>query len=335
MKGLYLLDAGSFEQIYGPDEQRDIAELVDIYAPPQTTATAQENPAILAEADVLFSGWGGPRLDDAFLAAAPRLKAFFYGAGATGHLLTPTVWERGIRVTSAYGANAVPVAEFTLAAIIFSLKSAWQSARRVRETESYPPKGIVPGCYGTTVGLVSLGAIGREVCRRLAALDVRVIAYDPFISEDEVRELGVELVASLDAVFRRSQVVSIHTPWLPETERLIRGAHIAALPEGAALINTSRGAVIAEDEMLEVAASRPDLQFVLDVTYPEPPAPGSPMYRLPNIFLTPHIAGSLNNECRRMGRYMVEELRRYCAGEPLLWEIRPDMAQNTSHRPKG
>jgi phosphoglycerate dehydrogenase-like enzyme len=95
---------------------------------------------------------------------------------------------------------------------------------------------------------------------------------------------------------------------------------------GASFINTARGAIVREGEMIEVLRARPDLFAVLDVTYPEPPAPDSPLYTLPNVILTPHIAGSMDGECRRMGRYMVEELRRYVKGEPLRWGISRERA---------
>jgi phosphoglycerate dehydrogenase-like enzyme len=109
---------------------------------------------------------------------------------------------------------------------------------------------------------------------------------------------------------------------------MITGAHIASMKQGATFINTARGAIVRENEMIEVLKQRPDLQAVLDVTYPEPPAAGSPLYTLPNVILTPHIAGSMDAECRRMGRYMVEELRRYVAGKPLRWEVTREAAAN-------
>ena len=189
----------------------------------------------------------------------------------------------------------------------------------------------MPGAYGSTVGLVSMGVIGRQVRERLRMLNVNVIAYDPFVSAEQAREYDIEMVA-LDEVFRRADVVSLHTPWLPETERLVTGALIASMKEGATLINTSRGAVIAEDEMISVLAMRPDLTAMLDVTHPEPPAPDSPLLRLPNVFLTPHIAGAMHNECRRLGRFMVDELRRYVNGEPLIGAIDPVAAKNSTHR---
>ena len=139
-------------------------------------------------------------------------------------------------------------------------------------------------------------------------------------------------MVSLDQIFSDSDVVSLHTPWLPETVGLVRGEHLLSMKPGATLINTARGAVINEDEMIAALQERQDLTAMLDVTYPEPPTPGSPLYTMPNVFLTPHIAGSTDLERSRMGRYMVDELRRYCNGEPFLWPIRPETSYHTVHR---
>ncbi|MEZ4637911.1 MAG: NAD(P)-dependent oxidoreductase [Caldilineaceae bacterium] len=127
-------------------------------------------------------------------------------------------------------------------------------------------------------------------------------------------------LCSLEDVFRRADVVSLHAPWLDETVGLLHGHHFAAMKQDATFINTACGAIVREDEMIAVLQDRPDLWAILDVTYPEPPVPGSPLYTLPNVVLTPHIAGSLNNECRRMGRLTVEELRKF-VNEALTWKI--------------
>lgn len=324
-KGLYVLDEGAFARIYGPPEREEIARLVDIYAPPQTRRSVAADPTVLAQAELIFSGWGAPAMDAAFLAAAPRLRAVFYGAGSIRNMVTDAFWERGIVVTSAYAANAIPVAEFTLAQILFSLKRGWHYVLSTKREGRFPERTPMPGAYGSTVGLISLGMIGRRVCELLRPFDLHVVAYSRRPNPDTARELNVEF-CSLDDIFRRSDVVSLHTPWLKETEGMITGAHLAAMKQGATFINTARGAVVREDEMIQVLRERPDLCAVLDVTYPEPPVPGSPLYSLPNVVLTPHIAGSMYGECRRMGRYMVEELQRYLAGEPLRWAITREMA---------
>ena len=258
-------------------------------------------------------------LDASFLAAAPRLKAFFYAAGSVKSFVTEAFWKHNTVLCSAWGANAVPVSEFTLAAILFSLKHTFR-LQKAYCGKPVSDNRMVPGAYGTKVGLVSLGMIGQLVRERLRPFDVKVLAYDPFATPADAERLGVTLVP-LDVLFREADVVSLHTPWLKETEGLITGNLFASMKSGATFINTARGAVVREPEMIEVLQRRPDLFAVLDVTHPEPPAADSPLFTLPNVFLTPHIAGSMENECRRMGRYMIDELDRFLAGQPLKWQV--------------
>ncbi|MBI3959598.1 MAG: hydroxyacid dehydrogenase [Chloroflexi bacterium] len=325
-RAIYLLRPDALPKIYGPAQQTALAELVEFVAPPQHALSVQENPALLADVEVIFSGWGMPAMDEEFLAHAPNLKALFYGAGSVKKIVTGASWARGVRVTSAYGANAVTVSHYTLAQVIFSLKRGWHFARAIRESGGWVNRTPVPGTYGSTVGLVSLGQVGRRVAKLLQVLDVQVIAYDPFASDTDAAALGVELVA-LDEVFRRADVVSLHAPWLPETVGMITGAHFASMKENATFINTARGAIVREAEMIAVLQERPDLWAILDVTYPEPPAPDSSLYSLPNVVLTPHIAGALDDECQRMGQVMVDELRRFLAGEVMEYEITEERAR--------
>ena len=317
LRGIYILD--DFELIYG-SAYKEINKQVHIYAEPQTKESIKTNPAILSEADIIFSGWGCPKMDRTFLESAPKLKAVFYGAGSIKGFVTEEFWERNITITSAYEANALPVVEFTLSQILFSLKRGWYYINQVKKNSSLQVREQVPGVYGSTVGLVSLGMIGRKVAEILKQFDCQVIAYDPYVSEQDAKALNVEL-CSLEDVFRRSDVVSLHIPWIKETEGLITGEHIFSMKPNATLINTSRGAVIREREMIEVLQQRQNLYALLDVTYPEPPVQDSPLYTLENVILTPHIAGSQSKECQRMGEYMSQELGRYLQGHPLKWGI--------------
>jgi phosphoglycerate dehydrogenase-like enzyme len=323
LKGLFLLNSDSFDKIYGPQERQDVEALIDVYASPQTADSVAENPGVLAEAEVIMSGWGMAVMDEAFLAAAPKLKAVFYGAGSIRGFATDAAWDRGILITSAYAANAIPTAEFALAQILLSLKRGWYFSRLVRREGKYLPRERVAGAYGSKVGLISLGMIGAYVAKLLQAFNVEVLAYTS--SAEKAARLGARQ-GTLEEIFTQCDVVSLHTPWIPETVGMITGAHLASMKENATFINTARGAVVREDEMIEVLKQRSDLFALLDVTYPEPPAEGSPLYTLPNVVLTPHIAGSMDDECRRMGRYAVRELEHYLKGEPQEWEITREAA---------
>jgi phosphoglycerate dehydrogenase-like enzyme len=331
LKGLYVLAADAFGLIYPPAIREAIGRHVEMVAEPRTRQSLQENPALLEEVQVIFSGWGAPIFDETLLDAAPRLEAIFYGAGSAGYCITPAVWDRGIVVTTALYANAVPVAEYTMAMILLSLKRMWQLVRRTHDEKRYPDRNVAAGCYGSSVGLISLGAIARTLVKKMAVCDLRVKVYDPFLTEAEAAILGVHR-AALDEIFRSCDVVSLHAPYFEETQGMIGREHFGLMKEGATFINTARAEVVRQEEMIEVARKRADLQFILDVFEPEPPPVDSAVYALPNIVLTPHIAGSVGKECSRMGQFMVEELERYVRGEPFVWEVTPELAANSTHR---
>lgn len=319
-KALFLVD--EFKRIYSDEIVEKIKEIVDIYAPPQNCVDIEKNPDILNDCEIIFSGWGVPKMDEAFLNHALNLKYVFYSAGTIKSMVTDEFWKRGIRVSSAWAMNAIPVSEYTLSQILFSLKSGYQFARAYKMDKGRDRLSRVKfvGVYQSTVGLVSLGMIGKLVAQRLKSFDINVIAYDPFVSKEDADKMGVTL-CSLEEVFKNADVVSIHTPWLKETENMITGEMIASMKEGATLINSSRGAVIRENEMIDVLLKREDLQAVLDVTYPEPPEEDSPLWTMENVMLTPHIGGSMGKECYRHSQAMYEECVRYLNGENLKYEI--------------
>lgn len=273
--------------------------------------------AALAEAEVLFTCWGATPLTGPVLAAAPRLRAVVHAAGSVKHHITDACWERGIAVTSAAGANALPVAEFTVAAILFAGKQVLRSARRygeLRTGHDWLAELHGTGNYLRTVGIVGASRIGRRVIELLRPFDLEVLLYDPYVGAEEAARLGVRLT-TLDDLCASSAVVSVHAPQLPETHHLIGAAQLATMPAGATLINTARGSLVDEEALLpEVTSGR--LHAVLDVTDPDLPPASSPLYDLPNVLLTPHIAGSLGNELHRMADQALDELERFASGRP-------------------
>ena len=320
MKTIFLLNEPSYPLIYPDPLPEEIGRRTQLIGPVLTAANWRTAGAEARQAEAVFSGWGMAKMDAEFLDFFPKLKVIFYGAGTIRSFATEAMWARGIRVTTAARANAESATEFTLGQILLSLKRTWSKTLSIREgkpeTFSHPGAGNV----GSTVGLISLGLIGRNVGRRLRTFQHKVIAYDPFVSPHVAEEMDIELV-SLEDLFARSDVVSCHTPLLDSTRGLLQRRHFEAMKQGATFINTARGAIVNEQALCEVLAQRPDLVALLDVTDPEPPLPASPLRSLPNVLLTPHIAGCLGPECRRMGLLMLDELDRYLAGEPLLYEL--------------
>ncbi|WP_406011011.1 hydroxyacid dehydrogenase [Streptomyces sp. NBC_00637] len=283
------------------------------------------DPAVagmLAETEVLITGWGCPRIDEAVLVAAPRLRAVLHAAGSVRDLIAPEVWDRGVAVSNAVQANALPVAEFALAAILLSGKDAFGLRERFRAEHVYPPSAdhAAVGNLGRRVGIIGASRVGRRLFELLRPFDFAVTLYDPCVDAVEAAALGVELVP-LDELMRTSDIVSLHAPDIPETYRMLDRRRLSLMPDGSVLVNTSRGALVDPDALTDELV-RGRIGAVLDVTEPEPLPADSPLYRLPNVFLTPHIAGSLGNELERLGRTVVDELALLGAGAPLAHAVR-------------
>lgn len=330
-KCVFVQSPDFFERVYGLELWGKIAERVEVLGAVIDPGQLSERAADLREADLIFTGWGGARTAD-LLPYCPRLKAIFFAGGTASHMLDRELWEREILISSAYAANAIPVAEYSLAAILLGLKGGWRAISEFKMSHRYLRRTAVAGGYQSTVGLISCGVIARELLRLLRVFDLKKMVYDPYTSEEEIRALGAE-PASLSGIFACADVVSLHSPELDETKGMIHSEHFSMMKQGATFINTARGSIVNELELYEVAGRRPDLQFVLDVVSPEPPLEDSPLFSLSNVIVTPHIAGAMGRECRRMGQFMLEELDRYLAGEPLLWVVTPDLAARSIHRP--
>ncbi|MFD6613602.1 hydroxyacid dehydrogenase, partial [Micromonospora chalcea] len=223
--------------------------------------------SVLADVELLITGWGCPPLDAEVLRSAPRLRAVVHTAGSVRGHVTDACWERGVEVSSAAAANALPVAEYTLGMILLSGKRVLERARdfrvaRTRGNWLRTSRGV--GNYRRTIGILSASLIGRRVVELLRPHDVEVLLHDPFVSDAEAAALGVENVG-LPELFARCDTVSVHTPLLPTTRALVSRSLIEAMPADAVLINTSRGAVIDQDALTDaVLAGR--IRAVLDVT---------------------------------------------------------------------
>lgn len=320
LTALLVMEERRRDSVYPADVLDRIGTMVEWAGPAMTREQLSAQPELLDTVDVLFSGWGAPVLDAPLLARAPRLRHVLVAAGSIRSITTDAMWEREISIVSAAAANAKPVAEFALAHILLGLKQTYRVTRQIQAQRCYPDKVGVSGAYGAQVGILSLGEIGRLVAAHLAHFDVAVSAYDPFAAPDLASSSGVRL-ATLNEVFATSDVVSIHTPLLPETEGLIDGRLLESMKHGATVINTARGAVVNEPELVDVLTRRPDLTAVLDVTWPEPPPRDSPLFELPNVQLTGHLAGAHGMECARMGELVAEELERLTVGLPLLHAV--------------
>ncbi|WP_225848042.1 hydroxyacid dehydrogenase [Streptomyces sp. HPF1205] len=323
-KALVVMSGQSFAAHFDAERLARLAELVDLGEPLWTDDL--ERPAArarFAAAEVLLTSWGAPRLTAERLAAAPGLRLVVHCAGSVRGLVGGEVWQRGVRVTSAADANAIPVAEYTLAAIIFAGKKAPFLA--ADERRAYQGWGTVTGYgdlsnFGRTVGIVGFSRIGRKVVDLLKVLGrTTVLVADPYADPAEVARAGAALVP-LDELLPRADVLSLHAPELAETRHLIGAAQLALLPDHATVINTARGSLV-DSQALAAECASGRLFAILDVTDPEPLPVTSPLRRLARVMVTPHIAGSLGTEIGRLTDHALDELTRFTARRPLQAEI--------------
>jgi len=311
------------EHLLTPAHWQRIEALCEVPDREPLTAFAEARaPQLLAAAEILLTSWGCPVIDAQVLAQAPRLGAIVHAAGTVKQHLTAACWDRGLAVTSAAAANAVPVAEYTLGAILFANKRVFQIRQRYREVREFrwwPLEFPALGNFGKVVGIIGASFVGRKVLELLRpfAFDVRL--YDPFVNAADAAAMGARK-ADLDDLLREADIVSVHAPALPETHHMLDRARLALMKEGATLINTARGALI-DAEALEDELKSGRLYAVIDTTEPEILPPESPLYDLPNVVLTPHIAGSMGAETQRMASLAIDEIERFVHGEPLRYAI--------------
>lgn len=323
LRTLVAMSEATRAEVITPALWERLVQVVDLAAVSVTDSFGSAR-AELAEAEVLLTGWGCPPITAEVLDLAPRLQAVVHAAGTVKTFIDPVVFARGIAVSSAAAANAIPVAEFAVAAIVLAGKRAFHHRdwyRTSHRKRPLPGSPVVGNC-GTTIGILGASRTGRLVLDRLRSLDVEVLVSDPYLAEAEARALGARL-CDLKTLFATSDVVSLHAPLLPETRGLVTVELLAALPDGAVLINTARGALV-DQQALERECESGRIDAVLDVTDPEPLPAASPLFRLPNVFVTPHIAGAMGNEIWRLGDAAVTEIERLAAGHPLAHGVLAD-----------
>lgn len=318
-KVIFLGDQHLLDSVYSPETRWRIASEAEVLAPAVHPDEVDAQMDRLAQADAIFTTWGMPALSDAQLAALPNLKAVFYAAGSVRSFARPLI-DRDILVFSSWVANAIPVAEFTLAQILLAMKGYFRNLREYTRPEMYRKAFRGPGNYGDTIALLGAGAIGRKVIELLAPFRQKIVVFDRFLTTVGAANLGVSKV-SLEEAFATGFVVSNHLADVPETEGMLGREHFARMRDGAVFINTGRGRSVCEDDLCDVLAARPDLTALLDVTFPEPPEAGSRLYTLPNALLSSHIAGSINSEVARLGEIACAEFLSWKHGKPLRFAI--------------
>jgi phosphoglycerate dehydrogenase-like enzyme len=251
----------------------------------------------IADFDVVGALPGRPFVTAELLDRAERLKIVYIASAGYDSIDVDAATARGVAVVNAAGNNVVPVAEHTIGLLLaVSRKIAQLDRRAHRERRGLHFTDVgrfPPELDGATLGLVGFGAIGTRVARIAGAgLGMSVLVHDPFLDPARAASAGVEPVPTLDELLARADAVSLHLPLTEQTRGLIGARELAAMREGAFLVNTSRGPIVDTDALVEALRAGRLGGVGLDVTDPEPLPAGHPLFDLDTAVLTPHHAGA-------------------------------------------
>ncbi len=309
-------------RVYTTRHRRQIEERTDCYPVIITSENFGQHAPYLEDLEVIFTTWGMPVLSAGEIERLPALRAVFYAAGSVQSFARPFL-ERNILIFSAWAANAIPVAEFTLAQILLSNKGYFRNSSESRFRSDADRAFLGRGNYGESVALLGAGQIGQRVIKLLQPFNLKVLVFDPFLPEDSAEMLGVTRV-TLEEAFQESYVVSNHLANLPPTHKMLRGAHFASMRKDATFINTGRAQTVHQVEMVKVLEERPDLLALLDV-YHYPDEAGDRLHQLSNVRLTTHIAGSMHDEQHRMADWMIDEFINWSQKNTARYQVSLEM----------
>lgn len=306
--------ADKIDYVFPEARQERIKQLANLHPRLVNDANFEEELPHLQDLEAIFSTWGMLKLTAEQIAQLPALKAVFYAAGSVKPFGKPLL-DAGIVLCSAQKANAVPVAEYTIAHILLACKGFFPNAAQQRKTDDVYWKHNSPagrGIYEQRVAILGLGAIGQKVVELLQPFNLEVV---------EVASRPSRRTISLEEAFETCYIVSNHFPDREDNKGVFNKALFERMPQGATFINTGRGAQVNELDLVEVFSKRTDLTAILDVTKPEPPAADSPLRQLPNVHLSSHISGSINSETLRMADDMIQEFDHWQQGKSLENQI--------------
>jgi D-3-phosphoglycerate dehydrogenase len=306
---------------YGKNDPRlktELEALVGevIYNPTGKPLTSAEVAKLLPGVDGYIAGLDG--IDASALEAADRLKVIArYGVGVDSVDLA-AARAKGIVVTNTPGANSVSVAELALGLMLALARQIPEAVEAVHQGKWPRYSGI--SLEGKVIGILGLGAIGKQLARRLAGFDCRILAYDPFADSAFAESNRVQL-ATMEEVICQADFVSLHLPLLPETRGLVNDDFLSKMKKGSFLINTSRGEAIDETALLKALQSGHLKGAGLDAFTVEPPDPQNPLLALPQVIATPHLGAQTDGATSNMGWFAMRDCLAVLRGETPVYKV--------------
>jgi D-3-phosphoglycerate dehydrogenase len=263
----------------------------------------------------------GMKVTDEVLAQADVLEVVATPSAGYDHIDIDACSERGIPVVNNTGLNAVSVAEHTIGLMVGLAKAIPLTHQLLRNNGwqtrvPYSWEQIGFEIDGLTIGIIGVGSVGSRLAQRVkAAFNMRVLAYDPYVSQDKMREFGATKVERLDDMLPQVDFLSIHAPHTKETFHIVSGPQLAKMKPTAYLMNCARGPLVDEKALTEALRNKVIAGAALDVFEPEPSLDDNPLYQMPNVIVTPHLAGVTRESTKRMAMGAAEQTLQVLRGE--------------------
>ena len=296
----------------------------DVYCNKGEGPAVEDLDKLVKDADVIVTSWGSPVINEHILSVAPRLRLVAHAAGSVKPIVSDALFDHGVKISSSACVLSRGVSEMAVGLTIAGAKNVFAYNTLIHRGIWPEEKSATNELFGLTVGVVGCGFAGSHYIELMQDYDVRLIAYDPGLDADSIRNIGAEKV-NLDELFRQSDIISLHAPSIKSTYHIVNSESLAMMKQNAILINTARGSLIDEIALAECMNKGKLKYALLDVTDPEPPLPDNPLLSISNVILTPHIAGLANNGKLKIGEHVANEVNRFLSGENLESEVSKEM----------
>lgn len=287
------------------------------------SGTAQYSGEELAERlqgmDIVFTGWGTPKLEGPVLHSAQALKILAHTGGSVGNIASPGLYGQGVRVISGNDVYALSVAEGTIAYILLALRRLPLYMGMAKTEGWHPGHWFNEGLLGQSVGLVGFGAIARHLVALLKPFGAAIKVYSGHLTKEEAAALGVQK-AGLEEIFETCKIVSLHGASGPAAHHMVGRALLDRMQDNALFVNTARGSIVDEAALADVLKEK-RIQAVLDVFETEPLPMESPLRGLDNVYVIPHMAGPTIDRRPLVTRRLMENIRAFAAGKPMDAEV--------------
>lgn len=319
-------NAKNAKRVYTDKIRRELSDRYELLDAVVSKKNVGQFSEFLKDTEYLFATWGMEKFSEEEIKQYfPRLKCVFYAAGSV-QTFAKEFLSLGIRVFSGWRANAIPVAEFVYAQIILATKGFYRASRNAKWF-FYPSAKYSDCCggnYGAKIGIIGVGSIGSLVAEKLAANDVEVFCFDPFLSCEKAQALHLKKT-SLEEIFQTCDVITNHLANKEELSGVLSGALFDLMKPYATFINTGRGRQVDEKGLVRAMRKVKTRTALLDVTAVEPVTMFRRIARVKNIIITPHIAGSNGREVERMAVYMLSDAKKIEEGQNPDYEVSLEM----------